>query len=120
MQKWRRFAMGRGARRYIPPGKISNWALLESYEDMQRRLLRELKLAKDYRCVNYNVWKFYQLVHGGGPCICRLDEDIYSERATSYLQAVIIIQSRIRLYLAKVMRDKLYIKQFSLTPRLVR
>ena len=115
LQKWRRFAMGRGARRYIPPGKITNRELLDSYSDMQRRLSKELKLAKDYRCVNYNVWRFYQLVHGGGPCICRQDEDIYSERTCSHLQAVIMIQSQIRTYLAKVLKDKLYIKQFSLT-----
>jgi hypothetical protein len=35
---------------------------------------KELKIPTHYRCVNYNVWRFYELVHGGGPCISRKEQ----------------------------------------------
>merc|ERR1719331_2547659 len=32
LRKWRKFVMGRGARRYMPPGKITNLRLMEEVE----------------------------------------------------------------------------------------
>jgi hypothetical protein len=55
--------MGRGARRYIPPGRITNQGLLDA---SRKEGKKDLKIGKDYRAVNYNVWRFYELVHGGG------------------------------------------------------
>ena len=46
--KWRRFVLGRGARRYLPPGSIENSQLLAEYNE-QFRDVRKLKIAKDYR-----------------------------------------------------------------------
>jgi hypothetical protein len=106
--KWRKFVMGRGARRYFPPGRITNQVLLDKLKAESKQ--RNLRIVKDYRVVNYNVYRFYELVHGGGPVISRKEEDIYSPYAVSYLQAVIHIQSRIRIFLAKVAREKLYSK----------
>lgn len=108
--KWRRFAMGRGPRRYIPPGKITNQKLLDKLKTEKRRTCKK---AIDYRCVNYNVWRFYELVHGGGPVISRVEEDIYSPLGVSHLQAVILIQVRMRIFLARKLRKDLYNKKFS-------
>lgn len=110
LAKWRRFVMGRGARRYVPPGKITNQHLLD-----QSRLegRKTLKLAKQYRCVNFNVWRLYELTHGGGPNICRKEEDIYGRFGWSHLQAVIKIQTLIRVFLAKCLRRRLFTKEFS-------
>lgn len=38
-------------------------------------------LGEDYRLVNYNVWKYWLLVYGGGPSIGRASKDIYSKSA---------------------------------------
>ena len=143
--KWRKFAMGRGARRYLPPGPIANQEfLLESRKEGKK----ELKIPTHYRCVNYNVWRFYELVHGGGPCISRKEQDIYSDYGTihlafliphphmtfttlcyhcthnpndhliatpgmSLLQAVIRIQTWVRIFLAKCRRKLLFYRYFS-------
>ena len=63
LQKWRRFAMGRGPRRYLPPGKISNAWLMETAALPGRHVLVK---AEHYRCLNVNVWMFYKMVHSGG------------------------------------------------------
>lgn len=44
--KWRKFVMGRGARRYFPPGRITNRWLYDEYKRGGRRSLIK---AKDYR-----------------------------------------------------------------------
>jgi len=147
--KWRRFAMGRGPRRYLPPGPISNLQLAfdmnTDYEN--RRDARDttnfdqyskngkgeeakkgqvkipqssaskkwLEKVKHYRCVNCNVWKFYQLVHGGGPVISRQDADIYSPFSVSYLQGVEMLQTRVRIMIAKRKREELYTRRLSKT-----
>ena len=103
--------MGRGARRYKPPGPITNLKLNKTYQAEtldKNSYYRSLVISKDYRSVNYNVWRFYELVHGGGPCISREEDDIYSPVKYSYLQAVIFLQARIRTFLAKCTRDYLY------------
>ena len=110
LQKWRRFAMGRGPRRYLPPGRISNSWLIETAALPGRHVLVK---AEHYRCVNVNVWTFYQMVHLGGPCISRSDQDLYSDRALSFTQAIIYVQCRIRVYLARKLRDKLYTEHLS-------
>lgn len=97
LTKWRRFAMGRGPRRYLPPGPITNAEILE---ESKKEGKKTLKISKDYRCVNYNAWRFLELVHGGGPCIGRKEEDIYSAKSFSYLEAIIMIQGRMRIYIA--------------------
>jgi len=110
--KWRRFAMGRGPRRYLPPGPITNLELLIESKKSGRRTL---EISKHYRCVNYNVWRFLEIVHGGGPCISRKEEDIYSSFGYSQLQAVIKIQTRMRIYLSKM--RKYYLQMIQLSRR---
>lgn len=78
-------------------------------------LHRSLKLCIHYRSVNYNVWIFYQLVHGGGPSLSRREDDIYSLPAFSFPQAVIKCQSVIRMFLAKCSRSHLYTLELSKT-----
>eukprot|EP00635_Sarcinochrysidales_sp_CCMP3193_P000343 CAMPEP_0118917576 /NCGR_PEP_ID=MMETSP1166-20130328/17404_1 /TAXON_ID=1104430 /ORGANISM="Chrysoreinhardia sp, Strain CCMP3193" /LENGTH=968 /DNA_ID=CAMNT_0006857767 /DNA_START=53 /DNA_END=2959 /DNA_ORIENTATION=+ len=44
--------------------------------------LREpLTIGKHYRAVNYNLWVYWKMVHGGGPCISRKQKDITSAPA---------------------------------------
>ncbi len=146
--RWRRFAMGRGPRRYLPPGPISNAQLaidMNSEFDGRRDETdfsmyakngedegaeKDKRVAKTpsssaskkwlqkvvhYRCVNCNVWKFYQLVHGGGPVISRQDADIYSPYSVSYLQGVIMLQTRVRIMIARIKREELYTRRLSKT-----
>lgn len=40
-------------------------------------LTKGLVLGEDYRLVNYNVWKYWSLIYGGGPSIGRASKDIY-------------------------------------------
>ena len=98
LTKWRRFAMGRGPRRYLPPGPITNAELLA---ESKKEGKKTLKISSDYRCVNYNAWRFLELVHGGGPSIGRKEEDVYSAKKYSYLEAIIKIQGRMRIFIAK-------------------
>eukprot|EP01038_Epipyxis_sp_PR26KG_P012343 gene12343-16554_t len=196
--KWRKFVMGRGPRRYFPPGPITNHHLMQQFKldinpdeneeddnnnnennninsngnnplntitttttnknnnsnnnnnnnknnnsnnnnnkknkdfnnndtskannnnnnnsnnnDNNNEINRTLSLASDYRLINYNIWTFYQLVHGGGPIISRRDKDIYSPFACSYLQAAVIIQTRIRIFLDKLKRKHLFMLKLS-------
>ena len=66
-----------------------------------------ISLFQFNRCVNYNVWRFLELVHGGGPCIGRKDEDIYGTFGYSHLQAVIKIQTRMRMHLSAAIKKQL-------------
>ena len=67
------------------------------------------------RAVSYNVWRFYELVHGGGPCVSRKDNVLHSKYGVSYLQAIIMIQTQIRICLAKMkVRYILHIYRVSL------
>ena len=125
LKKWRKFVLGRAARRYEPPGPISNEHLLESVartrylmeegmtvEERKKRqkelderattvpppIRREARLefdqrsaavdkyqtpldedskeepvqpepatiGKHYRAINYDLWTYWRMVHGGG------------------------------------------------------
>ena len=111
--KWRKFVRGRGARRYLPPGKITNQRLVDLLAEGERVDKKNLHIARDYRCVNFNVWRFSELVHGGEPVIARAEQDIYSPVACSHLHAIIMVQTRIRMYMAMKTRDFLCMKKLS-------
>ena len=110
LAKWRRFAMGRGPRRYLAPGPVDNDKLKKEALAPGKKWLDKVV---HYRAVNCNVWMYYVIVHGGGPSISRMSANIYSPFATSYLQGVINIQSKIRSYLAKKKLDYLYMENLS-------
>lgn len=120
LSKWRTFVLGRDARRYTPPGKISNDSLVQVVDDGngKNRLVPKagLKVVLHYRVVNYDVWRFYEIVHGGGPVISRQTEDIYAPKKFSRNQAAIFIQSWIRCCLAYNQKDKLYTSSLSCSP----
>jgi DNA-binding TFAR19-related protein (PDSD5 family) len=106
--------MGRGARRYKAPGPIANKAIEDEFYETKEEA-HTLVAGVHYRCVNYNVWRFYELVHGGGPSISRIYDDIYSPKGQSILQAVIVVQKLIRQFLARCKRDRLYTLELSRT-----
>ncbi|KAJ1452346.1 hypothetical protein M885DRAFT_527216 [Pelagophyceae sp. CCMP2097] len=151
LKKWRKFVLGRGARRYEPPGPLTNERLLVSREatllhaqatmtdDDKQKLLdratsvpaalkRQSKATFDvrerlagfvfaaqaaekngpltlhfdgalpeenfsdesreaatigvhYRAITYNLWIYWKLCHGGGPCISRKTKDMLSPSA---------------------------------------
>jgi len=110
LAKWRRFAMGRGPRRYLPPGRITNGELKTKAHAPGRK---ELKKGVEYRCVNFNVWRFLELVHGGGPTIAREEQEIYSKMVFSYLQGVVWVQTHARMKMATVLRRRLYMERLS-------
>lgn len=109
LERWRKFALGRGPRRYLPPGRINNWGLLAELDKGSRDLMQ----GTNYRAVNWNVWHFLQMLYCGGPAIPRYSEDIYSRRSMSYMHGIIIVQSQIRIYLAKNRKNELYTIKFS-------
>mmetsp|Transcript_34227 Transcript_34227/g.79068 ORF Transcript_34227/g.79068 Transcript_34227/m.79068 type:complete len:903 (-) Transcript_34227:177-2885(-) len=88
LRKWRKFVMGRGARRYMPPGKITNLRLMEevpltistrsgvdvTYTKWMPK--KGMVLGKDYRSLNYNMFAYLKCVHGGGPWISSKDKEI--------------------------------------------
>lgn len=75
----------------------------------------KIEVIKDYRVINYNVWRFLQLVHGGGPVISRDMPDLYAKRAFSFLHAVVVIQTRIRIKLARMKLQHLQMRKLSQT-----
>ena len=140
LAKWRRFVMGRGPRRYLPPGPITNEKLAfyainlerrppsSSFDETELEAVESttlenmfsyghkwLEKVKHYRCVNCNVWTFYHLVHGGGPVISRIEPDIYSAFAVSFLQGVVLIQTRVRMHFAWNKKEELYTRRLSRT-----
>ncbi|CAM9509599.1 unnamed protein product, partial [Choristocarpus tenellus] len=92
--KWTKFVLSQGARRYLPPGSMNNEALMEAQAN-------GLVLGQDYRVVNHNVWRYWMLVYGGGPCLGRSTKDIYSMPAIAYSDAVFKVQSVVRGFLAR-------------------
>ncbi|CAM9126790.1 unnamed protein product, partial [Hapterophycus canaliculatus] len=100
--RWRKFVLGRGARRYHAPGEIDNRPLLVLAAPNTAR--EGLVLGEDYRLVNYNVWKYWLLVYGGGPSIGRASKDIYGCSAIgayAHPAAVVAIQASIRGFLGR-------------------
>jgi len=175
LKKWRKFVLGRAARRYEPPGPITNERLLlprsrprsdrwdesdrpAEGEDRattvpipERRSVRpdfpatvDATVAKyadgeldgdgggarrdrdgarepaaigvHYRAVNYNLWIYWKMVHGGGPCISRKTKDILSQPACgSGAEAVSRLQRFARGAVAKADRCEKYWKALSRT-----
>lgn len=109
LTRWRRFVLGRGARCYFPPGKITNLRLLQSTEVTKKRksgvLITvqkleskpNLKLGHDYRALNFNMCNYLMFVHGGGPWISRMNRDITSDPGQSSLQAIVRVQGFLRM-----------------------
>lgn len=80
----------------------------QTHEDIPK-----LIAIRDYRCVNFNVFRFLQIVHGGGPVISRALPDLYSPVAYSFLHAVVLVQTRIRIKLARLRLKELRMQQLS-------
>jgi hypothetical protein len=75
----------------------------------------KLDVIVDYRVVNFNVWRFLQLVHGGGPVISRELPDLYAKQTYTFLHAVVMIQTRIRIKLARMQLQRLRLRKLSQT-----
>lgn len=75
----------------------------------------KLEVIVDYRVVNFNVWRFLQLVHGGGPVISRELPDLYAKQSYTFLHAVVLIQTRIRIKLARMQLQRLRLRKLSQT-----
>lgn len=76
----------------------------------------KLQAVQDYRCVNFNVWHFLHMVHGGGPVIGREMQSLYSNVAYSFLQAVVMIQTRMRMFLSHKRLKWMLAAKLSSTP----
>jgi len=74
LRHWREYCWD--ATRTDPPGPISNWRLLAGKQP-RPNLVR----ARDYRGVNYKVWRVFVHRYGGGPAICRYELDMYAPPA---------------------------------------
>ncbi|CAN0444036.1 unnamed protein product, partial [Scytosiphon promiscuus] len=48
---------------------------------------------EDYRLVNYNVWKYWLLVYGGGPSTGRASKDIYGRPAIGKYDMISLVSS---------------------------
>ena len=160
LNRWRRFVMSRGARRYEAPGKITNMRILEFKEkefdeqdvkdgwieslgvfsaevgewlprksggfvmkwpgldvgpdrfDKLSKLGKHepragLKQGRDYRAINSNFYDYLRMAYGGGPRITRKEKTIYSDRACSKMEAVIIVQRLYRMRLGRLQYNKL-------------
>lgn len=129
--RWRKFVMGRGARRYMPPGKITNFRLLDEVKDEAYYLAppgtpaasktsfhfetkSDLVCGRDYRALSWNMFNYLVHVHGGGPWINRKEKDIYKSRAYgSGLHSVIIVQSFLRMAIAIFRFRRRYFRHLS-------
>jgi len=74
LRHWREYCWDRT--RTDPPGPISNSRLLAGKQP-RPNLMR----ARDYRGVNYDVWRVFVHRYCGGPAICRYELNIYSPEA---------------------------------------
>lgn len=75
-----------------------------------------LALVRHYRAINYNLWVYWKMVHGGGPCISRKSKDITSAPTCGTgMEAVSRLQRFGRMVLAKQERLDLYWKHLSRT-----
>lgn len=75
-----------------------------------------MRIALHYRAVNYNLWAYWKMVHGGGPCISRKHKDILSPPACGTgMEAVSRIQRFGRMVLAKLERLDRYWRHLSRT-----
>jgi len=70
--------------------------------------------------VNFNLWHYWKMVHGGGPCISRKNKEIDSPMRCGYMEAVFRMQCFGRMVIAKQKRDDLYWKNLSRNAKEVR
>ena len=76
----------------------------------------KLTIGKHYRAVNYNLWVYWKMVHGGGPCISRKYKDITSAPACgTNAEARSRLQRFGRVCVAKNRRLHLYWQHLSKT-----
>ena len=73
-----------------------------------------------YHEVNFNLWHYWKMVHGGGPCISRKNKEIDSPMRCGYMEAVFRMQCFGRMVIAKQKRDDLYWKNLSRNAKEVR
>jgi len=59
----------------LPPGPINNHEFFQKNGELKAGLT----LNKDYRGVNFQVWRLLQQIYGGGPHVVRDNLEIYSE-----------------------------------------
>ena len=73
-------------------------------------------IGKHYRAINYNLWIYWKMVHGGGPCITRKNKDILSLPACGTgMEAVSRLQRFARVVNAKQEKIAKYWKHLSRT-----
>lgn len=78
VNNWKRYVRSDNVsdtRDMCAPGPITNERL---FDKDGTKLRDNLKLKVHYIGVNARVWWLFMHVHGGGPCFCREDLDIYS------------------------------------------
>uniref|UniRef100_A0A7S3JQL3 PX domain-containing protein n=1 Tax=Aureoumbra lagunensis TaxID=44058 RepID=A0A7S3JQL3_9STRA len=75
-----------------------------------------LTIGKHYRSINYNLWVYWKMVHGGGPCISRKSKEINSAPACgSGAEARSRLQRFGRMCVAKNQKNERYWKHLSHT-----
>ena len=74
LKHWREYCWD--ASRTDPPGPVCNWRLFSNGKPRPN-----LQKAKDYRGVNYEVWRVFVSRYGGYPVLCRHDIDLYGTPA---------------------------------------
>eukprot|EP00927_Polykrikos_kofoidii_P011579 TRINITY_DN14937_c0_g1_i3.p1 TRINITY_DN14937_c0_g1~~TRINITY_DN14937_c0_g1_i3.p1 ORF type:complete len:996 (+),score=175.29 TRINITY_DN14937_c0_g1_i3:247-3234(+) len=83
VNKWKRYVRAEHVtdiRDMCAPGRITNLRLFD--KDNPEKIRQGVKLRVDYIGVNVCVWLLFMHVHGGGPCICTEELDIYSAECT--------------------------------------
>lgn len=89
---------------------------VEGITQQQPEHKETLALVRHYRAINYNLWVYWKMVHGGGPCISRKSKDIMSQPSCGTgMEAVSRLQRFGRMVLGKQERLDLYWKHLSRT-----
>ena len=76
LKHWREYCWDQT--RTDPPGPVCNWRLFAAGGKQPRP---NLQRARDYRGVNYDVWRVFIHRYGGQPAICRYELNIYADAA---------------------------------------
>jgi hypothetical protein len=112
LRKWRLFMMGRGPRRYFPPGRVTNESLLLNPTNVRSRPKDGLELGVQYRAVNFNVWTLIWRAYSG-LSIPRKGKDIYTDRGLGEADAIVRVQSCVRKFISRCKYDHLKVKVYS-------